>query len=140
MMTARRRPRACRNRWITVCYYNTTIPLGYVCGELPDDLDTIEQNNKRVEERFGEAVGQFQITRRYTAELDYVTDTGWEFEARAGTNQQVFDEIHDASWDDSFGVLQWPRRISTGWFSGPSVLWKRTRLIRASRTGACKSR
>ncbi|MCY3987222.1 MAG: TonB-dependent receptor, partial [Gammaproteobacteria bacterium] len=85
-------------------FYNTTIPLGYICGELPDDLDTIEQNNKRVAERFGEDVGQFQITRRYTAELDYVTDNGWEFEARAGTNQQVFDEIHDASWDDSFGV------------------------------------
>ncbi len=85
-------------------FYNTTIPLGYICGELPDDLDTIEQNNKRVAERFGEDVGQFQITRRYTAELDYVTDNGWEFEARAGTNQQVADEIHDASWDDSFGV------------------------------------
>ncbi|MCY3604242.1 MAG: TonB-dependent receptor [Gammaproteobacteria bacterium] len=85
-------------------FYNTTIPLGYICGELPDDLDTIEQNNKRVAERFGEDVGQFQITRRYTAELDYVADNGWEFEARAGTNQQVFDEIHDASWDDSFGV------------------------------------
>ena len=86
-------------------FYNTSIPLGYICGELPDDLDTIEQNNKRVAERFGEDVGQFQITRRYTAELDYVTDNGWEFEARAGTNQQVFDEIHDASWDDSFGVF-----------------------------------
>lgn len=86
-------------------FYNTTIPLGYICGELPDDLDTIEQNNKRVEERFGEAVGQFQITRRYTAELDYVTSNDWEFELRAGTNQQVFDEIHDASWDDSFGVF-----------------------------------
>ena len=45
-------------------FYNTTIPLGYVCGELPDDLDTIEQNNKRVAERFGEDAGQFQITRR----------------------------------------------------------------------------
>ena len=85
-------------------FYNTTIPLGYVCGELPDDLDTIEQNNKRVEERFGEAAGQFQITRRYTAELDYVTDNDWEVELRAGTNQQVSDEIHDASWDDSIGV------------------------------------
>jgi len=85
-------------------FYNTTIPLGYICGELPDDLDTIEQNNQRVEERFGEEVGQFQITRRYTAELDYVTRNDWEFELRAGTNQQVSDEIHDASWDDSFGV------------------------------------
>ena len=85
-------------------FYNTTIPLGYVCGELPDDLDTIEQNNKRVEERFGESAGQLQITRRYTAELDYVTDNDWEFELRAGTNQQVADEIHDASWDDSIGV------------------------------------
>lgn len=85
-------------------FYNTTIPLGYVCGELPDDLDTIKQNNKRVEERFGEEVGQFQITRRYTAELDYVTSNDWEFELRAGANQQVSEEIHDASWDDSFGV------------------------------------
>ena len=86
-------------------FYNSSIPLGYICGELPDDLDTIEQNNKRVEERFGEAVGQFQITRRYTAELDYVTSNDWEFELRAGANQQVFDEIQDASWDDSFGVF-----------------------------------
>ncbi len=86
-------------------FYNTSIPLGYICGELPDDLDTIEQNNKRVEERFGEGVGQHQITRRYTVELDYVTSNDWELELRAGANQQVFDEIHDASWDDSFGVF-----------------------------------
>jgi outer membrane receptor protein involved in Fe transport len=86
-------------------FYNTSIPLGYICGELPDDLDTIEQNNRRVEERFGMKVGQFQVTRRYTAELDYVTDNDWEFELRAGTNQQFADEIHDASWDDSFGVF-----------------------------------
>ena len=86
-------------------FYNSSIPLGYVCGELPDDLDTIEQNNRRVEERFGEEVGQEQVTRRYTAELDYVTSNDWEFELRAGTNQQVFEEIHDASWDDSFGVF-----------------------------------
>ena len=85
-------------------FYNSSIPLGYICGELPDDLDTIEQNNKRVEERFGEGVGQFQITRRYTAELDYVTGNDWEFELRAGANQQVYDTIQDASWDDSFGV------------------------------------
>ncbi|MXW72985.1 MAG: TonB-dependent receptor [Gammaproteobacteria bacterium] len=85
-------------------FYNSTIPVGYVCGELPDDMDTIAQNNKRVEERFGVPVGQFQVTRRYTAELDYVTDNDWEFELRAGTNQQVFEELHDASWSESMGV------------------------------------
>ena len=85
-------------------FYNSTIPVGYVCGELPDDMDTIAQNNKRVEERFGVPVGQFQVTRRYTAELDYVTDNDWEFELRAGTNQQVFEELHDASWGESMGV------------------------------------
>ena len=85
-------------------FYNSSIPLGYICGELPDDLDTVKQNNKRVEERFGEDAGQFQITRRYTAELNYVTSNNWEFEFRAGRNQQIFDEIHDASWDDSFGL------------------------------------
>ena len=85
-------------------FYNSTIPVGYVCGELPDDMDTIAQNNKRVEERFGIPVGQFQVTRRYTAELDYVTDNDWEFELRAGTNQQVYEELHDASWSESMGV------------------------------------
>lgn len=86
-------------------FYNSSLPLGYICGELPDDLDTVKQNNKRVEERFGEEAGQFQITRRYTAELNYVTSNDWEFEFRAGSNQQIFDEIHDASWDDSFGLF-----------------------------------
>ena len=86
-------------------FYNSSIPLGYVCGELPDDLDTIKQNNKRVEERFGEGVGQFLVTRRYTAKLDYVTSNDWAFELRAGTNQQFYDTIQDASWDDSFGVF-----------------------------------
>ena len=85
-------------------FYNSSIPLGYICGELPSDLDTVEQNNKRVAERFGEAVGQLQTTRRYTAELDYVTPNNWEFEFRAGTNQQTVDTIQDASWDDSIGV------------------------------------
>lgn len=85
-------------------FYNSTIPVGYVCGELPDDLDTIAQNNKRVAERFGVPVGQFQVTRRYTAELDYVASNDWEFELRAGTNQQVFEELHDASWSESMGV------------------------------------
>ncbi|MDE2686210.1 MAG: TonB-dependent receptor [Gammaproteobacteria bacterium] len=86
-------------------FYNSSLPLGYICGELPDDLDTVAQNNKRVEERFGEPAGQFQITRRYTAELDYVTSNDWEFELRAGANQQVFDEIHDASWSESMGLF-----------------------------------
>ena len=85
-------------------FYNSTIPVGYVCGELPSDLDTVAQNNKRVEERFGMGVGQFQVTRRYTAELDYVTSNDWEFELRAGTNQQIFEEMHDASWSESIGV------------------------------------
>ena len=86
-------------------FYNSSLPLGYICGELPDDLDTVAQNNKRVAERFGEPAGQFQITRRYTAELDYVTSNDWEFELRAGANQQVFDEIHDASWSESMGLF-----------------------------------
>ena len=85
-------------------FYNSSIPLGYICGELPDDLDTVEQNIKRVEERFGEPAGQLQITRRYTAQLDYVTPNDWAFELRSGTNQQTVDTIQDASWDDSIGV------------------------------------
>ena len=86
-------------------FYNSSFPIGYICGELPDDLDTVAQNNKRVEERFGEPVGQFQITRRYTAEVDYVTSNDWEFELRAGTNQQTDTTIQDASWSESFGVF-----------------------------------
>ncbi|MXZ29145.1 MAG: TonB-dependent receptor [Gammaproteobacteria bacterium] len=86
-------------------FYNSSIPLGYICGELPDDLDTVAQNNKRVEERFGEAVGQFQITRRYTAEVDFVTSNDWEFELRAGTNQQTDTTIQDASYSESFGLF-----------------------------------
>lgn len=86
-------------------FYNSSVPLGYICGELPSDIDTVALNNKRVEERFGEAVGQFQVTRRYTAQLNFVTDNDWEFELRAGSNQQTADTIQDASYSESFGVF-----------------------------------
>ena len=85
-------------------FYNSSIPLGYICGELPSDLDTVEQNNKRVAERFGEPVGQLQTTRRYTAQLDYVTRNDWTFELRAGSNQQTVYTIVDATYSDSIGV------------------------------------
>jgi len=85
-------------------FYNSTIPLGYICGELPDDLDTVKANNKRVEERFGEPVGQLQTTRRYTAHLDFTAPNDWEVELRAGTNQQTVGAILDASYDDSVGL------------------------------------
>ena len=80
-------------------FYNSSIPLGYICGELPSDLDTVEQNNKRVAERFGEPVGQLQTTRRYTAQLDYVTRNDWTFELRAGSNQQTVYTIVDATYE-----------------------------------------
>ncbi|MCY4255005.1 MAG: TonB-dependent receptor [Gammaproteobacteria bacterium] len=85
-------------------FYNSTIPLGYICGKLPDDVDTVAQNNKRVEERFGLPAGQIQITRRYTAQLDFTAPNDWEFELRAGTNQQTVGAILDASYSDSIGL------------------------------------
>ena len=85
-------------------FYSSAIPLGYSCGKLPNNLDTVEQNNLRVSQRFGEAAGQLQISERYTAQIDYVTSNDWAFELRAGSNKQTDDTISDASWDDSFGV------------------------------------
>ncbi len=85
-------------------FYSNNPPLGYICGKLPTNIKTVEQNNQRVAERFGMEVGQFRITERYTAEIDYVTSNDWAFELRGGINKQSDENIQDASWDDSFGV------------------------------------
>lgn len=84
-------------------FYNTTIPLGYICGKLPE-FDTVKQNNQRVGERFGMDPGRVQISKRYTAEIDYVTSNDWALELRGSTNSQSVETIVDASYDDSIGL------------------------------------
>lgn len=85
-------------------FYNSSTPLGYICGKLPTNIKTVKQNNQRVSERFGIAAGRVQISERYTAEVDYTTSNDWNVELRLGTNQQSVETISDASWDDSFGL------------------------------------
>lgn len=85
-------------------FYSNNPRLGYICGRLPTNIDTVKQNNQRVSERFGEAAGQVQISERYNVEVDYVTSNDWAFELRAGTNKQSDNTISDASWDDSIGL------------------------------------
>ena len=84
-------------------FYNSTTPLGYICGKLPE-FDTVKQNNQRVAERFGMEVGQLQISERYTADANYTTSNDWGFELRGGLNKQSVESIVDASYDDSIGL------------------------------------
>lgn len=107
-------------------FYNSTTPLGYICGKLPE-FDTVAQNNVRVAQRFGQAVGQLQISERYTAQVDYTTSNEWAFELRGGLNKQSQEAIVDASYDDSFGV---PNGL--GGFDG--LVFGTTGLVEANRS------
>ena len=86
-------------------FYNTTIPLGYICGELPDNLDVVAQNNTRVAERFGMEVGLFQRSERYNVEIDYTFDNDMGVLFRGSINEQFRDDIVDASYSDSIGLF-----------------------------------
>lgn len=86
-------------------FYSNNPRLGYVCGKLPTNIKTVEQNNLRVAQRFGESAGRLQITERYSAEIDYTTSNEWNFILRGSMNEQTVDTISDASWDDSIGVF-----------------------------------
>lgn len=107
-------------------FYNTTIPLGYICGKLPE-FDTVKQNNQRVSERFGIAAGRVQISKRYTAEVDYVTSNDWALELRGSSNSQSVETIVDASYDDSLG-------LSNGLGGTGGLVFGTTGLVEANRS------